>query len=371
MTVTKKPRADGSFYFWIDFTHEFPDGTKHRVRQNSQYSTERGAEKEEQDLREALAKGYRAGKKPTDAPALTFAEAVTKYLTPDAALNNGARWKKDKRQTLERTLLPRFGAMPLTAITNDELRSFLAEQMARKTRRGAAPAPGTLNSYLRIVSRTLRLAFEAGRLPAMPKIPYVTEAKVQPVDESLYLGFEELPALLDAAAPWPETRRLLLVGAKTGLRIGEILALRWDAIDFAAGQLMVRWTLVRGEDGWVEEKPKSGHDRAVSLGPSALAALREQRHLRGPYVFCKEDGGQMNYDEADTCLERVVRAAGPAMAKVKGFHILRHTAASHLVMSGVPLETVQVILGHEDLKTTQRYRHLAPNTLKAAMEKLG
>jgi integrase len=371
MTVTKKLRADGTPYFWIDYVHVFADGTKHRVRKNSKYTVERKAEQEEQDIRAALDNDFRAGRKPTDAPALTFAAAVTKYLEPDALLNNGARWTKDKKQTLARTLLPRFGALPLEAITNDELRSFLGEQMVRKTRRGGAPKPGTLNSYLRIVSRVLHLAHEAGRLDKLPKIPYVEEPKVQPVDESLYLSFDELPVLLDAAAPWPEVRRLLLVGAKTGLRIGEILALRWDAIDFAAGQLMVRWTLVRGEAGWVEEKPKSGHDRAVSLGPSALAALREQRHLRGAYVFCKEDGEQMNYDEADTCLERVVRAAGPAMAKVRGFHILRHTAASHLVMSGVPLETVQVILGHEDLKTTQRYRHLAPNTLKAAMEKLG
>ncbi|HKD43059.1 MAG TPA: tyrosine-type recombinase/integrase, partial [Myxococcaceae bacterium] len=97
------------------------------------------------------------------------------------------------------------------------------------------------------------------------------------------------------------------------------------------------------------------------------ASLRQQRHLRGPFVFCNEDG---SYLKSDTCRKAIDNAAKAASLRAIGWHTLRHTFASHLVMSGVPLAAVQKLLGHASIKTTMRYAHLSPSIAMDAVNVL-
>jgi integrase len=76
--------------------------------------------------------------------------------------------------------------------------------------------------------------------------------KTQPVDEDEFLSFEEADRLLRASAP--EWQAMLAIALKTGLRVGELLALRWSDVDLVAGQLVVRRTLWHGQEG----TPKGG-----------------------------------------------------------------------------------------------------------------
>ena len=98
------------------------------------------------------------------------------------------------------------------------------------------------------------------------------------------------------AATAPEWRTFVLLALRTGLRVGELLGLRWTDVDTTHGQLRVRRTRWRGQ----EVLPKGGRERVVPLTREALAALKAHRHLRSPHVFCHDDGRPFTHSEVKT-----------------------------------------------------------------------
>src|SRR5206468_684243 len=113
--------------------------------------------------------------------------------------------------------------------------------------------------------------------------------------------------------------------------------------------------------------PKSGRNREIPLSDDALKALKAHRHLRGELVFCAANGRGLLENECKWPVWRTCKRAG---LREIGWHALRHTFASHLVMRGVPLKAVQELLGHRDIRTTMRYAHLAPGARREAVESL-
>ena len=101
-------------------------------------------------------------------------------------------------------------------------------------------------------------------------------------------------------------------------------------------------------------------DAETTNKPSTLEALKGHRHLRGPLVFCSDDGSMLTNDEAKGPLRRTRARSGVAHF---GWHALRHTFASHLVM----LKAVQELLGHSTSEMTMRYAHLSPDVVRDAV----
>ena len=99
---------------------------------------------------------------------------------------------------------------------------------------------------------------------------------------------------------------MIVLALKAGLRQGELLALRREDIDLVTGLLRVRRSVTRG---FVTE-PKSGKGRDVPLGDEAIAALKAERHLRGPLVFCDAAGRMWKKNEVKHPLWRACRKAG-------------------------------------------------------------
>src|ERR1019366_5741760 len=115
-----------------------------------------------------------------------------------------------------------------------------------------------------------------------------------------------------------------------GLRQGELLALRWDDVDLVAGRLVVSRSLSYGE----VTTPKNGRTGEIPLGDDVLASLKRHRHVRGEVVFCKADGAMFTKGESRHPLWRACKRAG---LRRLGWHVLRHTFASHLVMRRAPI----------------------------------
>jgi len=112
--------------------------------------------------------------------------------------------------------------------------------------------------------------------------------------------------------------------------------------------------------------PKGGRLRYVPLTKRLTEALREARHLRGPRVLCETNGQPVTQKVVQVMMRRAA-----SRAKVKpGVHILRHTFCSHLAMRSAPARAIQELAGHQDLATTQRYMHLSPAALDAAIRLL-
>ena len=147
------------------------------------------------------------------------------------------------------------------------------------------------------------------------------------------------------------------------MRLGELRALRWGDVYLQNARLVVRRSLSRG----AFTVPKSGRSREIPLSPQAMETLRAYQHLKGELVFSQPDGCPLPKDH---CNENLWRTCRLARIRRIGWHSLRHSFASHLVMRGVPLKAVQELLGHTTLQMTMRYAHLSPDIHQDAVATL-
>ena len=348
----------------IDVKIRMPDGSLTRIRKVSPVPTKRGAEQLEREVRAALAAGTYGSKEDEDLVP-TFAEFAGYFIDTYATTNNRPSTVREKRRTLGRGLLEHFGRLRLHQITARHVESF----KARRKKDGVGPK--TINEELAILSKILGYAEEIGELCKAP--PKIRRLKV-PKPAFDFLDFKEGKRLIKAARHAPEPWCAMIPTAMwTGLRLGELRALRWEDVDLVAARLHVRQA---ADDENELHPPKSGQPRIVDLPKKAVAILRAHKHLRGEFVFCRENGSMLSRSDCepkskaakhDSPLTKVSRKAG--LRRV-GWHMLRHTYASHLVMSGANLLEVKELLGHASLEMTMRYAHLSPSARRRAVQLL-
>lgn len=169
-------------------------------------------------------------------------------------------------------------------------------------------------------------------------------------------GYRQFPDL--RAVPFADRLKpLVLLSLNTGIRRGEAFNLMWSDIDLEGANLTVEGEIA-----------KTDQTRHIPLNTEALNVLQGWRAQSSGdgYVFPADDG-KNRLDNVNKSWGRVLKKA-----EVSGFrwHDLRHTFASNLVIAGENLNTVRELLGHSDLKMTQRYAHLSPEKKRTAVEKL-
>jgi integrase len=352
MSVRLRKNGSGNWVWTVDFTYKHPDGSKPRVREVSPLQTKRGAEQYQRDLLHAVQMGtYRARKEEPPKVVPTVETFSQDFLDTYAVTNNKPSEVDTKRALFRRHLLPTFGKLSLDKITIAEIEKFKAKMIKEEY------SPKTVNNCLTALRKMLAVAQEWGLMEHLPKFKWLKT----PDAEFDFLTFEEAERLVGGADG--QFRPMMLLALRTGLRQGELLALRWDDVDLTAGRLVVRQNAVRGRIG----TPKNGRTREIPLSPQAVRALKEHRHLKGELVFSQPDGRLLTKGECKHPLWRACRRAG--LRRV-GWHVLRHTFASHLVMTGEPLKAVQELMGHATIEMTMRYSHLSPDVKRDAVLKL-
>ena len=167
---------------------------------------------------------------------------------------------------------------------------------------------------------------------------------------------EEVMALVRSADSERDAA-LYLTAAFTGLRLGELLALRWEDVDFEADAIRVRRNWTAGREG----TPKSGRGRAVPMMEEvaqALARLGQRERFTGQQdiVFCDEVGRHLVYKSLSA---RYKAALERAELRRLRFHDLRHTFGTHAIRHADPREVMEW-MGHADLTTTQKYLAYKP-----------
>lgn len=334
---------------WIvDAVLRRSDGQCKRVRERSPVNTRRGATQHEAELREAYANGV-ATKRP---PAPTLREFAPEYMKTHAVPNNKPSTVQDKEGHLTRVLLPTLGGKRLDQIGSREIDELRASML------GEGLAANTVNNHLRTLGNILNVAVRYDLIEAAPTIK-----KLPPGTKERFLDEQEVTSVLAAIQSEPLWHTMILTALRTGLRRGEVVGLQWDDVDLKQQVVKVRRSVSRAHI----VSPKGGN-RDVPLSPRTVRALAKHRHDLSKWVFCDPtNGGLLKEHRLRPPLRRACKRAG---IKEVGWHVLRHTFASHLVMKGVSLKVVQELLGHKDLKTTMRYAHLAPQVRRDAVTAL-
>jgi integrase len=220
--------------------------------------------------------------------------------------------------------------------------------MGRSNRYKKPLALKTRNNIIAILAHALRYAEEAGVLDAAPRIrPFKFQ---RPEIEAL--DFDEWPqgCFKRRRRKGRGWLRACLLAGEEGLRRGEILALRWEDIDLVAGRLTVCRQLRKGYEG----TPKGGRRRVVPMTSGVLAVLKALPQVRRGRVICTPDGEPVAEAALNHGIYRVCRRAG---LSERGWHVLRHSFATHLAHFGVNPWRLQAWLGHSTINMTMRYVH--------------
>ena len=331
-------------------TINLPGGRKERISGTPILNTKMAAENSEREhIQRLLSSPATPPAPPKEVP--TFAKFAEEFMATYSEANNKPSEVQSKRTILKCHLLPAFGGKKLDVIQQREIEAYKSAKLKSDL------APKTVNNHLTILRRILSLAAEWGLLTHTPPVKWLKT----PEPEFDFLDFDEAVRLERGAKG--EWAAMITVGLTTGLRLGELLALRWEDVDLVRGRLLVRRAVARGVIG----TPKSGKSREIPLNEKAAAALKRQRHLRGELVFCDDAGRMLRKGSCKWPLWSACKRAG--LRRI-GWHALRHTFASHLVMRRAPLKAVQELLGHSTIEMTMRYSHLSPDVRKDAVRLL-
>lgn len=258
-------------------------------------------------------------------------------------------WQTD--ETLLRIhILPPLGALAADEVTTEAIAELLARM------RTAGYASGTTNRVLVL----LRYLYNLGRkwkVPGMNQNPTLGLSTAPDVHRDRFLSPEETQRLI-AAIEADENRtaaQAILLLLLTGARRNEITQAKWEYVNWQRRTLLVPLS-------------KSGKPRTITLNGHALDLLRAVPRIAGnPYIFPSEVTGRPSASLHFPWDRIRVRAHLDSVR----LHDLRHSFASFLVNQGVSLYVVQGLLGHSHARTTQRYAHLAQQTLSDAAEVVG
>ena len=176
---------------------------------------------------------------------------------------------------------------------------------------------------------------------------------------------EQIDKLLSSNAVHAEYVKLLLY---TGLRMGELLALKWSDVDLNQGIITVSKSMARAESGgYIEKSTKSGKTRYVGVTP-ALASLLQSLPVNGFYVISNKDGTPVTPHQFESRYKKVLAETGVGYLSP---HKCRHTYATYLIKGGAELRAVQEILGHSKPEVTELYTHVDTEHIKNNVSKLG
>jgi len=268
----------------------------------------------------------------------------SKLFLNDYSMSIKRSWRSDKSRL--KILDQFFKDTYLDEITPLAITKFLALRIKQGN------AQSTSNRYLALLKKMFNVAIEEEYLRESPARKIKKHSEGDRVSDRVFSEEEEARLL---SASYPVLRSVIFVVLNTGLRLGEVLSLKWELIDFNKKTLKV-------------ERTKSGKPLTLHMNRDLLEEMKRLRALgsTNQYVFQNpKTGGSIT--TIRSAFEGACRRAG-----ITGltFHRLRHTVASRLIERNADIEEVRSILGHSSIAVTQRYVHATEERRRMAMELL-
>ena len=325
--------------WWMRFTY-----MGRQVRKPTETSDKRLAEKIYHKVMTQVAEGKWFERQPDDNK--TFSEMIEKYMSEYSILKASSSSLRDRG--IAKLLLSYFGDYYLKDISP----SLIIDYKSFRRKKGTLPA--TIERELSLMKRAFNLAVKEWEWCKDNPVSRVSRERFNNQIER-WLTHEEESSFM-AACP-DGFKEIIIFALNTGMRQGEILNLEWPHVDLFRKTVTIT-------------RSKNGERRTIPLNQSALEVLKSKakvRHIKSHYIFTSQNGTRI--DQANL-LKVFYQALKKSNVLKFRFHDLRHTFATRLVQANVDLYTVSKLLGHKDIKMSQRYSHHCPESLRGGVEVL-
>ncbi|MEN7553175.1 tyrosine-type recombinase/integrase [Clostridioides difficile] len=282
-------------------------------------------------------------------------------------LNCKYNTQESYRINIEKHIKPKLGAYKVKSLTPAILQNFINKKYKEDY------SQNTLQVLKAILHRSLKSAVHPYKHIRENPMQYVSIPKTKSKTETnkvKTITLEEFNQILNIFPQDSFQRIVLLIGFHTGMRRGEIIALKWDNIDLDNKTITVKHTLIKKPNGLFElGQPKTESScRTIFIGDTLIKALKEHKlyqkkmklkygefYFDSDWVCTKENGQQVNTHTLDT----IVRQIRVALNNDFHFHSLRHAHATLLLENGANIKDIQNRLGHSQLSTTMdTYSHV-------------
>jgi integrase len=312
---------------------------------------------------------------------ITLAEWLSNWLNGYVTTNCGIRTAQSYQSEVRRHLIPALGAIPLTQLQPQQLQNYYAHALSqgRVDGKGGLSAR-TVQYHHRILFEALSHAVKTGLLDR--NVAEVVDPPRPEHKSMATLAPEDVPRFLKVARDTPYYL-LFYTALYTGMRLGELLGLRWCDVDLDMAFLSVVQALYKRSGVCNMVKPKSSHSRRrIALSPSLVLLLREykaeqqtKRILLGKLpadsdlVFSHLHGKPLDPGVVSHTFATVLKKA--SLPHIR-FHDLRHSHATLLLKAGVHPKIVSERLGHANIGITlDTYSHVLPGLQEKAVQHFG
>lgn len=313
----------------------------------------------------------------SDGMGASFGQLLDRWLVECERLDLSPTTMRTYRAQIEQTIRPSLGKVPLTRLNAKQLDDLYG---AMKT---AEKTPKTIRNHHAIISAALHQAVRWGwvrtNIAEQAKPPRVSQRRVKAP------SVDVVRAVIEAAEERdPRLAALLMLGALTGMRRGELCALRWSDIDLERGDMEVSRSVIVVPGGLSEKSTKTDRSRSVALDEVGVALLTQYRArvdewaseaeaeiADDAFVFSPHVDGATPF-RPDNVTGFFIRVRDGLGLKDVRLHDLRHFTATQLIGAGVDVRTVAGRLGHSDPSLTLRvYSHVIEERDRAAAAILG
>jgi integrase len=367
-------RSDGT----TKWQARYADPTDPRRRIEKTFRTKQEAEEWLTQQQASVLRGDHQDPRRADRPFKDAVAAWRETRLPTLAPKTRDRYEDVLRLHLE----PEFGRVPLTSLTREVVKRYFARlqregRTAGREHPGDPLSAGSIRKIQTVLSSVLSEAVELGMIRVNPAMRMRLPAP--PRRDMTILTAEQVRALADAINP--QYRIAILLTANTGMRAGEVWALRRKDVDLLRGVIHIRQTVKRDTaapdappetvDMYGREvgPPKNGKPRTITLGKTTRKMLSDHLTASTPgdvgpdaAVFLTKEGHAVRHTLFMRKVFGPAKAPLPADKRALRYHDLRHTCASLLAASGTPMLYVKERLGHASVTTTiNQYGHMFPS----------
>ncbi len=297
------------------------------------------------------------------------------WLNKYAKLSIKQRTYLQYKESIEKHINPILGDYELTGLSANVLQEFVIQKLESgnlKTGKGLSgnSVVGIVGVLKQALHQALALEIITKDNSSLIKLPSKQEKLVEAFE------IEEQSKIVNYCMLSKKSNHFgIVLCLFTGLRIGELLALTWNDIDFDRKTLSINksgfYTKLNGKYETVIDTPKTKHSiRVIPLPKQILDKLKEiKKSSKSNYVLTTRDNKMVNVRTYQRTFERILKKLN---VTVRNFHSLRHTFATRAVEMGIDVKTISEILGHKNpMITLQRYAHSLMSYKTEMMNKFG